>query len=963
MRSRFSFRTLTSLLAAVPVPAVALAALCTAATGAGAQTPRPDAADASRFAVAEWGTENGLPSNAVRDIKQTPDGFLWLASYEGLVRFDGIAFRAYGEAEIPGLHRPSFRRLAVDGRGALWAAGESNGVVRLLDGRWKVFTTREGLAGDRVSSVIAGPDGSVWVGTRAGVSRIVGDRVARLALPPGEPEPAVTALALGRDGALWIGTVAGGLLRLQGGRLTRFTRREGLGDDRVTSLRVGRDGSVWAGTFAGVARIQDGRVTRPGAGAAVVPSPVNDLLQDANGGWWLAADNGLFRLEGDRLEPVTRPDGSGFVQADGVYADREGNVWIGSRQAGLIRLRPAAVQMLTARGGLPNDFVTAVTGDGRGGEWIATRGGVVHRAADGTLGPRYTRGILADDVARDVLVDRAGDLWVATNSGLTRVRGGRGTTFTLRDGLPDDRVRALLEDRDGALWIGTYNGLARMARGQITRYGAEQGLADPYVLSLHQDRRGTLWVGTQSAGLFRLEGGRFVRGPPALAGQPIFRIGDDGDGTLWVGTSRGLARVRGGRVTTYTTRNGLRGNTVFQALDDGAGALWLTGPWGMARVARQELDSVAAGRGQLVNAKSFGRSDGLAVSEVSSIGNAWRGADGVLFFPTPEGVAVIDPRRLTRNAVAVTPHIERVVADDAEFDEGEPVEVGPGRHRLEIHFTAPGFVSPENLRFRYRLEGFDPGWTDGGTRRTAFYTNVPPGRYAFRVQARNEDGVWSTATASVPMYLRPYFWQTRWFGALVVLAVVGMILALHRVRIRAAEFASREQVLRAMSLRDELTGLYNRRGLLAAAEHTIAECERLKVGFAVLFIDINGLKAINDAHGHAVGDEALREAAALIRATFRKTDVVARLGGDEFAVLLVGRDEGGVAPRGAEVAMARLNHAFDRHAAAHRRAYALSASCGASHFDPAAPAPLEALLEEADHEMYARKRNRVRLEA
>ena len=959
MRPRLTFRTLRPILAAVPVLALASGALRSAAA-----QQRPGGEDAARFAVAEWGTENGLPSNAVRDIRQTADGFLWLASYEGLVRFDGIAFRAYGEGDIPGLRRASFRRLAVDRRGALWAAGESNGVVRLAGGRWKVFTARDGLAGDRVSSVVADPDGSVWVGTRAGVSHLVGDRVTRLPLPPGEPEPAVTALALGSDGALWIGTVAGGLLRLRGGRLTRFTHAGGLGDDRVTSLRVARDGAVWAGTFAGVARIApDGRVTRPGEGSPVVPSPVNDLLQDANGGWWLAADNGLFRLDGERIEPVTRPDGSGFVQVDGVYADREGNVWIGSRQAGLIRLRPAAVRMLTARGGLPNDFVTAVTGDGRGGEWIATRGGVVHRAADATLGPSYRRGTLADDVARDVLVDRAGDLWVATNSGLTRVHAGRGTTFTRRDGLPDDRVRALLEDRDGALWIGTYNGLARMAGGRITRYGAEQGLADPYVLSLHQDRAGTLWVGTQSAGLFRLMGERFVRGPPALAGQPIFRISDDGDGTLWVGTSVGLARVRGGGVTLVSARHGLRGNTVFQALDDGAGALWVTGPWGMARVPRQEVDSVAAGRAQLVDAKSFGRSDGLAASEVSSIGGAWRGADGVLYFPTPAGVAVIDPRRLTRNAVAVTPHIERVVADDSEFAEGEPVDVGPGRHRLEVHFTAPGFVSPENLRFRYRLEGFDPGWTDGGTRRAAFYTNVPPGRYTFRVQARNEDGVWSTAAAAVPMYLRPYFWQTRWFAALAVLAAVGLIVVLHRARIRAAEFASREQVLRAMSLQDELTGLYNRRGLLAAAQHTIEEAERQKTGFAVLFIDINGLKAINDAHGHAAGDQALREAAALIRATFRKTDVVARLGGDEFAVLLVGRQATGVARRGAEVAMARLHHAFERHAAAHRRTYALSASIGASHFDPAAPAPVEALLEEADHEMYARKRSRVRLEA
>jgi diguanylate cyclase (GGDEF)-like protein len=628
-------------------------------------------------------------------------------------------------------------------------------------------------------------------------------------------------------------------------------------------------------------------------------------------------------------------------------------------QRGLLRLRPAAVRMVTPRGGLPHDFVTAVIGDGRGGQWIATRGGVVHRAAGGAVVAGYTGGTFGNEVARDVLLDRGGVLWVATNSGLTSLRDGRAATLTVRDGLPDDRVRTLMEDRAGALWVGTFNGLARIADGKITRYGPEQGLADTYILTIHQDRRGTLWVGTQAAGLFRLQGDRFVPGPAALAGQPVFRVTDDADGTLWVGTSRGLARVRGGSVAIYTTRNGLRGNTVFQALDDGAGALWLTGPWGVSRVPRRDLEAVGAGRARQVSVKNFGRSDGLAVSEVSSIGNAWRGPDGVMYFPTPAGMAMIDPRRLTRNAVPVTPHVERVVADGAEFSGAAPIEVAPGRHRLELRFTAPSFVSPEDLRFRYRLAGFDPGWTDGGTRRSAFYTNVPPGRYTFHVQARSEDGAWSADTGRVSLYLRPYFWQTRWFLALAVLAVLAAIVALHRIRVRAAQSASREEVLRAMSLRDELTGLYNRRGLLALAEHTMEESVRRRAGFGVLFIDIDGLKAINDAYGHAVGDQALREAAVLLRANCRKTDVVARLGGDEFAVLLIGRDDSDVNARGAAIAMARLTHAFERHAVAVRPPFALSASIGASHFDPADPSPLEVLLERADHEMYANKRLRA----
>ncbi|HET6763349.1 MAG TPA: two-component regulator propeller domain-containing protein, partial [Longimicrobiaceae bacterium] len=243
---------------------------------------------AHSFAIAEWNTENGLPSNVVRDVRQTPDGFLWLASYEGLVRFDGVAFHAFGDADIPGLPRASFRRLAVDRAGALWAASETGGVVRLAGGKWTVFTTRQGLVSDRVTALLPDPDGSVWIGTRAGISRIAGGRVTRLSLPAGEPVPAVTALAPDGGGGLWIGTLAAGVLHVHGGVVTHVTRRDGLGDDRVTALRVGPDGAVWVGTFAGVARIADGRVTRPGEGGELHPSPVNDLLPDAEGNWWLA---------------------------------------------------------------------------------------------------------------------------------------------------------------------------------------------------------------------------------------------------------------------------------------------------------------------------------------------------------------------------------------------------------------------------------------------------------------------------------------------------------------------------------------------------------------------------------------------------------------------------------------------------------------------------------------------------
>jgi diguanylate cyclase (GGDEF)-like protein len=929
----------------------ALAAVCLGALPAAAQAPG--------MAFASWGTEEGLPSNIALDIAQTPDGYLWLASYDGVARFDGVSFRVFNEADIPGVIRASFWRVAVDPAGTVWAASERDGLARLAGGRWTLYRTREGLKSDWVTAVLPDTGGVLWIGTRNGVSRMRDGRIEPLPAPAGMGEPSVSDLVRDPSGALWIGTASDGLLRYRDGRYERVGQAGGLAGAQVSSLLAEADGTVWVGTYEpGVTRIRGGQATLLAGTGAGAPRRVNAMLRDRQGILWLAAETGLFRMEGTRAVHVPLPGGRPIAQASSLHLDGEGNLWVGSRQGGLFRLRPTAVTTLTTADGLPHDLVSAITGDGAGGAWIATHGGVAHHARDGVRLYTQAGGMLVDNVARDVVRGRDGSVWVATNGGLTRIRDGRATTFGARDGLPDDRVRVLWEARDGALWAGTYNGLARLAGGRVQAYGPAQGLTDGYVLSVFEDRRGTVWVGTQSDGLLRMRGGRFVPGPRELARVPVFRMVEDADGTLWVGSARGLARVRGDSVFVFTTRHGLPGNAVYQALDDGHGRLWLTGSWGVGYVTRGELDAVAAGRARALTIKEFGRRDGMA-GEASSISRAWRGVDGRLWFGTPAGLAVIDPARLRRNERAPVPIIERVGVDDAVHEGVADVRAPPGTRRLEIQFTAASFVAPEQLRFRFRLDGYDRDWVDGGTRRAAFYTNLGPGRYVFHVQARNEDGVASARGARMVIVLRPYFWQTRWFLLLAGAAVLALALAAHRLRVRMVQRTLREEMLRDLSLHDDLTGLYNRRGLLALAEQQVRQAERQGRGFGVVFADLDGLKRINDTLGHPEGDRAIRDAAGLIRASFRDSDVVARLGGDEFAVLVLphpsspGEADASVAM---DAAAARLMEAVEHHNAAGDRPYQLSLSLGFSGFDPAAPRSIESVLESADQQMYAHKR-------
>jgi ligand-binding sensor domain-containing protein len=531
-------------------PALAYLAMALAGERAHAQTPR--------YAVANWNTEDGLPSNVTLKVRQTSDGYLWLASYEGLVRFDGESFRNFTEIDVPGLKRPSFWRIAADSLGGLWAASETSGLVHFADWRWRLYRAADGLKSDKVTAVYV--DGSVvWVGTRSGVNRVVGGSVQSLPAPVGMEEPFVIDMARDGEGNLWIVTAAEGLLRYRDGVYTRLDSSNGLPDDRGIVVYRDRDGAVWVGTYgSGVSRIHQGRLTHHATTGPHVPRRVNDVLRTSDGTLWLAADNGLFHLVNDQAVPVLLPDGRVLFQASGLYADGDGNIWVGARQGGLYRFRPSRVSPLTVSDGLPHQLVSVIEGDGADGAWIGGQGGVVHWT------PRGTRelltqgnGRLGDDIVRDLLRARDGTVWMATNGGLTRLRGGESTILTTADGLPDVRVRALAEDSVGGLWAGTYRGLAYLRDGRIRAYREADGLRDLFVLSVFIDRRGTLWVGTQSEGLFRLQDGRFVPGPPELAGQPIFRISESRDGTLWVGSGLGLARVREGRVAFFTTRQGL----------------------------------------------------------------------------------------------------------------------------------------------------------------------------------------------------------------------------------------------------------------------------------------------------------------------------------------------------------------------------------------------------------------------
>jgi ligand-binding sensor domain-containing protein/signal transduction histidine kinase len=763
-------------LAAVAVPASA---------GAAGLDPRKAV---TQYNLDAWTTASGLPQNTITAIAQTQDGYLWMGSFGGLARFDGARFVVFDKSTNPALRNSGVHALLADQGGGLWVGTNGGGLTFLKDGVARTFGVAEGLGAEVVRSLFQDSKGRVWAGTNGGLSLLEGDRFRTWNAETGFTSNVVRAIREDRDGALWIGTNGDGLFRMKDGQFTRFTRKEGLPSDLVFSLVVDKEGALWVGTNGGgLARYQGGQFRVYGSRDGLDADIIWSLLQDADGSLWVGTYGaGLYRREGDRFRGLTTRTGlsSDFVRALGQ--DAEGSLWIGTNTGGLARLRDGKFTTFTTREGLPSDIAKTVLAGADGTLWIGTSGGGLARLKDGAFETWSRREGLPHDFVQALMLDRRGGLWVGTNgAGVSRFADGRFQTLSTRDGLVDDHVAALVEDRDGAVWIGTNSGgVSRYKDGKFTSFTRADGLGTNLVMAMLVDRQGALWVGTDGGGLTRMAEGkaRTFTMADGLAAGSVLCLHEDGDGSLWVGTSGGgLSHFDGRRFTTVSTREGLHDDVVFAILEDAKGGFWLSGNRGLSRVDKGALR--AGLQGQRVQPEVFGVADGMKSEECSGVSQpaATRLPDGRLVFPTTRGIVIVDPERLPRNERAPRVQVEELEASRVSYT-GEQRELPPGAGDWEIRFTALSFLAPQRVRFKYRLAGFDEDWVDAGTRRSAFYTQVPPGKYTFEVHAANNDGVWSDTPARTLVTLRPRFHQTRTFQAMVaalLLLAGGLGYAMH----------------------------------------------------------------------------------------------------------------------------------------------------------------------------------------
>jgi signal transduction histidine kinase/ligand-binding sensor domain-containing protein len=800
---------------------------------------------------------DGLPANGILALAQTTDNSVWAWTEAGLARWDGLRFQKPEHPDFPGGDVTS---IAADASGGLWV-GTTNGAAVFREGKWSAMADLEpagatsgaspGAAfGDGSALVKALPGGDVLIASGAGLFAVHGGKLNLIVSRAALPIDAISFLDRLSNGLVGVASKSSLVLvaNRQAPVIGRFAVGRELPGSRIESIYADREGCLWIGTNRGLARI----AADTAGPAAVEQMPASDPL----------ASNAIVSL----LE------------------DREGDMWAGTESAGLHILRDARFRVLGGSDGLSSDATTAIVQDTHAAlpvVWIGTRDAGLNRVvvrADGTrmITAFATANGLLSNVILSLAVAPDGSLWVGTPDGLNRIGNGAVTSYTSADGLPDDFIRSVLAAPDGSVWIGTRRGLTSLEHGHFLNYTVQDGLGSDLVGALALTPEGNLWIATLN-GLSRLRGGKIENFTVAdgLSSNVITALEAAPGGKLWIGTQGGGLNLWDGQRFLAVNRRGLTGAGALPAgihaiaLDgkemDGREHLWLATDSGLTRLDLAALVACAAKRDCDLNAAhgvSFSTADGLRSREMS--GNSHptvsRAADGTLWFTTPRGVVIVDPLHFPANPPVPPVAVERFAVDDRDLAIGQTdseARISAGALRFQFDYAGLSFASPQKLRYQYMLEGFDHGWTDAGARRTAYYTNIPPGSYRFRVRAALGDAAFASAAdtvsyapeeASLRFVLRPRYYQTVWFRALVALAVVGLILLVFRRRVLRVErefgavMGERNRIAReihdtlaqgyvGISLQLEILGQLLRHGRAdAAAKHLKVTQEMVREG-------------------------------------------------------------------------------------------------------------------------------------
>ncbi len=739
----------------------------------------------TQYAHRIWGQEEGLFQPTIYSILQTDDGLLWLGTQDSLIHFDGTQFHEFEDGHSV-LHGSLIRGLAKDRQGNLWAASLGSGVARISpQGALTHYSTQNGLPSDSVFGIAAARDGTIWATTPEGLVHIHKGKLDVLTTRDGLPSKRVRAVCQAANGTIWVAGLDAGLSHQSGSRFAAFPLEGALADESITALDCAADGSLWAGSSIGLTHILGQKASQYTAQNGLPDNDVLSLTESPGGTLWIGTNDGVTRLRNGQFSVYRTRDGLSHSQVLALFSDREGNLWTGTKN-GLDQFADGKVTPYTTNEGLLSNEVGPVLEDKSGQLWIGTLGHGLNVFDGEDFRALTTKEGLISDTVLSLASEPSGDLWVGEKGGINLVRKSAVVaSFGVKEGLQGSEVRSLYVDSQNTLWAGTEAGLQHLVGSRFAQISAD-GMSRNSVLALSGGPRVKIFASLSESGLYSLHDNHALLYPLGST-RPVdsFLLVPE-KRTIWMGTlGSGLLRWKDGVVSHVYVRDGLYDNRIYSILRDDAANFWLASSKGIFRISEQELEDFAAGKRKTITSLPFTTGQLRFECRAGVQPAACRTKDGRLWFSTTSGLVVVDPAHLNSNRAVPPVKIVAILVDGKRRPRFEQLHLTPHNpNNLEIVYAGLSYISPEKVSFRYQLEGYDRGWIDAGTRRQAFYTNLPPGNFNFRVEARNADGVWSTEPASLRFMVEPKLYQRKWFFPALVLVLGLAVLAAFRLRIR-----------------------------------------------------------------------------------------------------------------------------------------------------------------------------------
>ncbi len=740
----------------------------------------------TQYAHRIWGQEEGLFQPTIYSILQTRDGFLWLGTQDSLIRFDGMHFREFDETEEAAFHHTLIHALAEDQHGNLWVASLGAGIARITpQGAITRYTTREGLPSDSVFCVASDAKDRIWICTNQGLAVLSGGRFRVFTTANGLPSNGVRSSCESPDGTRWVAGLDFGLTHWTGSRFEAYRGALLSGKENVTALACAQDGTVWVGQAAGLIHIRAGSAhlftTRDG----LPDNAVSSLAEGRDGSLWIGTNDGISRYRNGELSVYRVRDGLSHSLVQSLYVDREGSLWAGTKD-GLDQFTDGEVTPYTTNQGMSANETGPVLEDAAGRLWVGTLGHGLNWFDGRRFHALTTRDGLIDNTILSLELDKSGDLWAGTSKGLNRLRNGKVIAgYTAVDGVSGSEVRALFVDSQGILWAGTNRGISRFNGTRFVAGGPHPGSNASGVVAIAGGHTVRLFVSTDAPGFYSLRSDRWDGYSLDVIRAVDCYFFDRKRHTAWMGTlGSGLVRWRNGAFTHVRVKDGLYDNRIYSILRDDRANFWMASSKGIFRVSQKELDDFADGKIHAVTSIPFSTGQLRFECQSGVQPAAYRTHDGRLWFSTTNGLVVVDPNHLVGNKIPPPALMTAILIDGQRADLSTDIDLKPSERNIEIHYAGLSFISPEKVSFRYILDGYEKSWTEAGTRREAFFTNLPPGHFRFKVMARNAAGIWSARPAILNFTIEPRLYQRAWFFPLLAVGLALAAVTAYRMRIR-----------------------------------------------------------------------------------------------------------------------------------------------------------------------------------